>query len=62
MLCSPIMHLTDEILCSLHVHLSVAAGISERGEGEGVFATSASTQPCKRITVLFDHHSVCLSV
>lgn len=30
---SAIMHLTDEIFCSLHVHLSVAAGISRTGGG-----------------------------
>lgn len=57
MVCSAIVHLTDEILCSLHVHLSVAAGISKKTGEEG--GMRASTQPCKRISALFDHHSVC---
>lgn len=35
MVCSAIVHLTDEILCSLHVHLSVAAGISKKTGGGG---------------------------
>lgn len=28
-----IMYLTDEVLCTLHVHLSVEPGISEKGGG-----------------------------
>lgn len=35
MVCSAIMHSTDEIFCSLHVRRSVAAGISEKGVGGG---------------------------
>ena len=47
MLCSAIMHLTDELLCSLHVHLSVAEGIS-KGEGGG-------QQECIDAAVQEDH-------
>lgn len=58
MVCSAVMHSADEIFFSLHVHLSAAGGIGERGEEGG---TGTFTQPWNR-TALFDHRSVCLSV
>lgn len=60
-LCCAIMFEMNELFCSLHVHHSAAAaGISKIGGEES--GKCASTLPCKRITALFDHHSVCLSV
>lgn len=54
MLCSAIMHLTDELLRNLHVHLSVAAGISEIEEGVGAGGAGGRWHGCIRAAVQED--------
>lgn len=60
MVCSAIMHLTDEIFCSLHVHLSVTAGISKIGGEERVARVHPHSRARESLPSLITVQFACL--